>query len=76
MNAQNVIALACVALAALVLIRRAVRLFSGESTGCGTGSCGSCPSAKPQVADSFVPLEQLSVRSPSRDEASRSGPRT
>lgn len=59
-DAQTVAALAIVAVAGAVLVRRGLRVMrSGK--GCGSG-CGSCPGgksqAKPEV-NGFVPLDDL-----------------
>lgn len=59
---QTMIALACVAMAALFLARRAQRLFAGGG-GCG-GGCGSCAAkSSARGGDSgggaFVALESL-----------------
>jgi len=42
-NWQLILALVCVAAAVILLIRRAVRLWTGRS-GCESGGCQDCPS--------------------------------
>ena len=43
---QLAIAAACIATALLFLARRAIALVSrGKGRACGTGGCGSCPTA-------------------------------
>lgn len=41
---QLTLTLTCVIAAALFLVWRTVRIVRGRAGGCGTGSCGSCPS--------------------------------
>lgn len=60
MDGQTIVALAVVASAAAVVVRKAFGTFQGGS-GCGTG-CGSCPGgakkADPAV-NGFVPIDDL-----------------
>ena len=64
-DCQLVAVVACVAWAAAVVVRRAMRLFSEPpSQGCGSGGCSSCPSnqsgdASGRADDGFVPLQTL-----------------
>jgi len=45
-NWQPILALVCVAGAVILLIRRAVRLWTGRSgCGCDSGGCEDCPSS-------------------------------
>lgn len=62
---QFVAVVACVAWAAVVVVRRAMGLF-GESPSkdCGTGGCSACPSNQSAESsdhpnDGFVPLQTL-----------------
>jgi len=60
-NWQLVVALACVALAVAILVRRAVRLWNDKTgSGCGSG-CGSCPAS--QEGTSAKPLVTLEIGS-------------
>ncbi len=61
---QFVAVIACVAWAAAVVVRRAMRLFRGEtSKGCGSGGCSACPSNLPGAEaasqEGFVSLQSL-----------------
>lgn len=58
---QTVASLACVGLAMLVVVRRAIRMFVKPEAGCHTGGCVSCPSrgAASSTNSAFVPLETL-----------------
>jgi hypothetical protein len=63
-NWQFVATLACIGIAALVVLRRVLRLIgSSQTDGCGTGSCSTCPTAHfnsaSSPAEGFVPLESL-----------------
>ena len=51
---QLAIALACVGIATAVLVRRALRILTRKSPGCGT-ACQTCPSGG---ADRSVPREK------------------
>ncbi|MCC7423722.1 MAG: FeoB-associated Cys-rich membrane protein [Planctomycetaceae bacterium] len=59
-DAQTLTALAIVAAAGAVLVRRGIQVMRGDK-GCGSG-CGSCPGgtsqAKPEV-NGFVSLDDL-----------------
>jgi len=56
---QLIIALACVALAVAILVRRTVRLWRDKTgSGCGSG-CGSCPAS--QEGASAKPLVTLEI---------------
>jgi hypothetical protein len=73
---QIVATVALIAIAALVVMRRVIRLFfSSEPTGCQTGGCSSCPSAKPGASNAsggdFVSLETL-ISSAGPKKSSRS----
>jgi hypothetical protein len=60
-SGQFAVVLVVVAVAAVVLIRRVVRVLAGSSgTGCGSGcgSCGSRLSSEPAMK-AFVPLEGI-----------------
>jgi hypothetical protein len=54
---------ACVLIAGLVLVRRAVKLFtSSGAAGCGTGACSTCPSQREGGATApsdFISLDAL-----------------
>lgn len=62
---QLVAVLACVAWAAIVVVRRTVRLFDASPTkGCGSGGCSACPSdlsvsSNVHSKEGFVPLQTL-----------------
>jgi hypothetical protein len=61
---QIVATVGLIAVAAMVVVRRVIRLFfSTEPSGCQTGGCSSCPSAKQggstTPAGDFVSLETL-----------------
>jgi hypothetical protein len=59
-NGQLLLALACVAVAVAVLVRRFVLMIrSPGKSGCQSGGCGSCPSAKAAPSEGFVSLDQL-----------------
>ena len=63
-NWQIVATAACIALAALIVLRRLIGLFSTSSgTGCQTGGCSECPSQNQEgstpAAHDFVSLESL-----------------
>ena len=61
---QLVTVVVCVAWAAVVIARRAMRLFSeSSSSGCGSGGCSACPSnssgAEAASNEGFVSLQSL-----------------
>ena len=57
--AQDLIALALVALAAAYVVRRLFRSFAPKpGAGCASG-CASCPSSQGTGPDSIVPLDTL-----------------
>ncbi len=63
-NWQIVATGVCIAVAALMVLRRVIRLFSPSSqSGCQTGGCSACPSHQPSDAPpqtpGFVSLESL-----------------
>ncbi len=72
---QFVAVIACVAWAAVVVVRRALRLFRDEPTkGCGSGGCSACPSNSSGAAaanDGFVTLQTLVQSSQSVLETKR-----
>jgi len=45
---QSLAAAACVALAAIVVVIRAVKLLRGSGGGCATGTCTDCPQSAPE----------------------------
>jgi hypothetical protein len=60
-DGQLLLALACVAVAAAVLVRRFVLLVKDpKGNGCGSGGCSRCPTNRPNTADGFVSLNELS----------------
>ncbi len=54
---QLITTLLIVAAAGLFLIRRIYGLCKGKSTGCGSGSCGHCPSAASQAQREVTTLD-------------------
>ena len=64
MDWQLAIALLCVAFAAGFLVRRGVQLLRNRSRGCGSGSCGGCPSGAPRSGKAFVSLGSLKTAPP------------
>ena len=73
-NWQLVAVVACVAWAAAVVVRRAMRLFSeSPSNGCGSGGCSTCPSNTPGAEaasnEGFVSLQSLVLSGQSVHEA-------
>ena len=57
-NGQLLLALTCVAVAGIVLIRRLVLMIRNPGkSGCQSGGCGGCPSTANK--DGFVSLDRL-----------------
>lgn len=65
MDWQLVVVLVCLAGAVAYLIRRAVRLVTARSKGCGSGACGGCPSKASDQRD-FLPADSLGPVRPKR----------
>jgi hypothetical protein len=69
---QQIVALACVAGAALLLCRRVIRLWKGSAEGgCGSG-CQTCAVKDPASGPARKPLVTLDLRPPeARDTLSK-----
>ena len=62
---QSLAAAPCVALAAIVVAIRAVKLLRGSGGGCATGTCHDCPqSATEQLQAAAQPLVALDETPP------------
>lgn len=71
---QTVATVAVIAIAAMVVVRRVIRLFfSSAPAGCQTGGCSTCPSAKQggskAPAGDFVSLETLILSGDPKDSS-------
>lgn len=58
-NWQFVATIACIALAAVIVLRRIVRLFRSPASGCGSACSGCSKQGSSPTADGFVSLDSL-----------------
>jgi len=64
-NWQTWVALACVAWAVVMIVRRASRLVrSGGEGACGSGGCGSCPSESESASTGLRERPLVTLDSP------------
>ena len=52
---QTIAAVACVGLATIVVVMRAVKLLRGSGGSCGTGGCHDCPQVSTQQPQATLP---------------------
>jgi hypothetical protein len=63
MDWQLLFVFVLVLLATLYLARRTLRTWRGKSGGCGPCKCPSAAPSKPAGAQTWIPVEQLQMRS-------------
>ncbi len=65
-DTQTLVALVCVAVALVVLCRRTLLWWRGQSAGCGGGGCHGCGEPKP-TPQMKVPLTVINRPEPNDD---------